>query len=637
MKYYSFFVSVLLGVSYGQAMEREIEFVFPSVGLIEADQSIPAHQSNTTEASLATTQLVGEVSTSVIYDPVWDQCPQVLELLYLCSYLHPSGIPVSWFKDYLQHAYNLPPRVVELKYQEVLLYVKNCPLVQINEYQQVISINTLLHETLGQWTDKEKRAGIAEHVLTLLYRQGKKFDRMQVRTWPAARQWSLYACYFLNNQHFACQNSARYVEIANSLGHYFYKVQGNYEEALKWFTGALEAYKEIHSAEPDPSVACCLTNIGNAFYKLGKYEEAKGFYQESFLVEQKIYGTEAHPATAASLNRIGVILRLEGTYDQALGSCNGSLKMKQKIYGDQPYSGVAAALNNVGSILYEQGRYDEARDKYEKSLTMELKIHGSSPHPNVACALSNMGTVLWSLDEYEKALQYKREALSMNQKIYSGLPHPHVADALSTVGIYLNKLGRCEEALQHERDALKMRQELYGSMPHPDVAASFNNKGLILQSMGEYKAAMESYDESLKIKRDLYGAKPHSAVATSLNNKCSALRLMGNYEQALTSYQELLNIYKGIHGTQPHPYSAATLHYIGMVMQSLGRMKEALEHANNALLMKQELYKKSRSRAVKYSIKQTECLIALIEERIVKYEDELSKQHDQEVEHYPIA
>jgi tetratricopeptide (TPR) repeat protein len=87
------------------------------------------------------------------------------------------------------------------------------------------------------------------------------------------------------------------------------------------------------------------------------------------------------------------------------------------------------------------------------------------------------------------------------------------------------------------------------------------------------------------------------------------------YEGALEYAQLSLGVRQEISGTKPHPDVAASLNSIAVILVSLNRKKEALEYAKKALKMKQELYEYSSDLVGKASIKDTERLIAHIEQK----------------------
>ena len=83
--------------------------------------------------------------------------------------------------------------------------------------------------------------------------------------------------------------------------------QGKYDEALPYYTEALEGRRRILGDE-HPSTLAWIGNMGNLLYMEGKYDDALPYYTEAFEGYRRVLGSE-HPSTVNAVNALLKVYR----------------------------------------------------------------------------------------------------------------------------------------------------------------------------------------------------------------------------------------------------------------------------------------------------------------------------------------
>ena len=273
--------------------------------------------------------------------------------------------------------------------------------------------------------------------------------------------------------------------------------QGKLDEALKYYSEALELYKKVDNPS---DIAVSLNNIGLVYCDQGKLDEALKYYTESL----ELYKKFGNPSDIArSLNNIGGVYSSQGRFGEALKYHTESLDLRREVGNP---SDIAISLNNIGFIYQVQGKIDEAMTYYIESLELKRKVGN---HSAIATSLNNIGSIYYSQGKLDKAFKYYTESLELIREV--GNPSD-IALRLNNIGFIYYSQDKLDEALNYYTESLELSKK--GGIPSY-IAISLSNIGSIYYSQGELDEAMTYYIESLELKRKV--GNP-SDIALSLYN-----------------------------------------------------------------------------------------------------------------------
>ena len=103
--------------------------------------------------------------------------------------------------------------------------------------------------------------------------------------------------------------------------------KGQYDDALKMFSAAMDSYKTVHS-ERHPNVAQCYNNIGNVYKAMGRFEVALVKYEEALRILKIAFGDE-NANLAISLTNIGNVHYGMGRFEEALVMYEEAYRLKK--------------------------------------------------------------------------------------------------------------------------------------------------------------------------------------------------------------------------------------------------------------------------------------------------------------------
>lgn len=187
------------------------------------------------------------------------------------------------------------------------------------------------------------------------------------------------------------------------------------------------------------------------FYKIqGDYEQALPWYQDGLILARDRLGQE-HPDVAQSLNNLAGLYCAQGQYEMSELLCKQALEMRKHLLG-QEHPDVAQSLNSLALLYYTQEQYPLAEPLYEQALEMRLRLLGEE-HPDVALSFNNLAGLYYAQGRFAAAERLSTKALEMRRKL---LGEHHSAVALS-----LNNLAMIYEAQQHDEAAASLYHQAF--------------------------------------------------------------------------------------------------------------------------------------------------------------------------------
>ncbi len=187
------------------------------------------------------------------------------------------------------------------------------------------------------------------------------------------------------------------------------------------------------------------------FYKIqGDYEQALPWYQDGLILARDRLGQE-HPDVAQSLNNLAGLYCVQGQYEMSELLCKQALEMRKRLLGPE-HPDVAQSLNSLALLYYTQERYPVAEPLYEQVLEMRLRLLGEE-HPDIALSFNNLAGLYYVQGRFAAAERLSIKALEMRRKL---LGEHHSAVALS-----LNNLAMIYEVQQHDEAAASFYHEAF--------------------------------------------------------------------------------------------------------------------------------------------------------------------------------
>jgi tetratricopeptide (TPR) repeat protein len=415
------------------------------------------------------------------FEKIHQADPAASELLKLCAFLHPDGIPEEVFR---KGAPELGPELERVAsdtfaWHNALGKILKHSLLFRDSNTHTIEIHRLVQAVLKQSMGEETKRICAERAVRAVNRA---FPIVTFSSWPL--------CERLLSQAHIC------AELINHWGFEF------------------------------PEAAQLLNNAGFYSFKRGRYTDAAPLYQRALAIREKALGPE-HPDVATSLNNLAWLYGRQGQYAKAAPLYQRALAIWEKDLGPE-HPDVARSLNSLATLHVIQGQYAKAEPLYQRALAIWEKTLGPE-HPDVATSL-NTGALLYkNQGQYAKAEPLYQRALAIQEKTL-GREHPKVATSLSNLAGLYQSMGDCVKAEPLYQRALAIREKAFGP-EHPDVAWNLNGLAELYDTQGRHAQAEPLYQRALAIwEKALCIEDPHGA--TCLDNYAHCLRAMNRSEEA---------------------------------------------------------------------------------------------------------
>lgn len=359
----------------------------------------------------------------------------------------------------------------------------------------------------------------------------------------------------------------------------FYKEQGNYSDALKYFKLGLKIYKRklgiFH-----PSTAEIYSSIGDLFKDLGEYDEALNFSFNALLI-RKVFRGKDHPRTAESYNSLGSIYHLKGNFRISEYCFMRALDI-DLLYGrDNP--DVATDLNNLAGLYRDQGKTDQALKCLNRTLEIDEKTYGKN-HPLIATTYLNLGILWQDKGMFDDALEYYTMALEIKEKTL-GKNHPDTVKTYCHIADLYRKQRKFEEARELFNSALKI-QETQPAKNYHDIAETYNYLGHLYYDSGKLPASLVHYNIALKIIMDSQG-ETNPYAATTHQNIALTYKSLGKYDQSIEHYKMAAIIFDKVLGI--HIDTARAYERLAALQLETGDNEEAKKNKVKAEKIRKKL------------------------------------------------
>ncbi|WP_370476478.1 tetratricopeptide repeat protein [Tamlana flava] len=184
-----------------------------------------------------------------------------------------------------------------------------------------------------------------------------------------------------------------------------YAVQGNYNEALKFFYSSHEI---LEALDDKKGLTTTYNNIGSIYYELGNFTKALEYELKGLKLAEE---NDDKVNLARLSNNLGNVFIRQKNNEKALEYYTYSLNIKKDL-GDK-YS-LTHTYNNLGLAHQNLKNYDLSLSNFLKSAEIAEEINDSRSE---ARAYSNIGEMYNAQGKFSEALEYLNRSMTMHHEI----------------------------------------------------------------------------------------------------------------------------------------------------------------------------------------------------------------------------
>jgi CHAT domain-containing protein/tetratricopeptide (TPR) repeat protein len=327
-------------------------------------------------------------------------------------------------------------------------------------------------------------------------------------------------------------------------------LQARYAESIAQNQAAIQVWSDAYG--PDyPRLAHAYNNIGYAYFQgLGQPQRALEYHQRTRALRERLLGAE-HLEVAASLINIGLAYNALGDYDYATVYLYRALSIAREE-GQQAY--LAAIYTNLGVASSGRKEHTQAREYYQKVLKIEESLYGRPDHPEILTTLHNLAVSYKDEGQFDVAAHYYQRALDA-----AAPDHSDRCQFINGLGLTQLATQRYAEAEVSFRRSLEAALRTY-SPRHPHVANAYYNLGNLAMVQDRVAVALDWNQQALGalgyrgggsregISSDLY-------LVNTLSQRCSLLweqvkmSRRGDMNELLATCQALFDIFEQVSRT----------------------------------------------------------------------------------------
>lgn len=368
--------------------------------------------------------------------------------------------------------------------------------------------------------------------------------------------WAISACYVV----YAGYHSIPYYT-HTSFGKKSFEL-GNYPEAEREFSLALQEAKEKKFSPKDPRLA-------NAYNNLGEVYRAEGKFPQALEAAQNAYNLAKDGLKKQHQGRVFVITNLAGinkdlaNYAQAEKLYSEGLDIWQKDIRVKKDSNLASIYNGMARLMLDMGLYKESQNWLRKAFSMREELLGENDHA-MAPLFDTRGEIALKQGNYAQAEKDFRQAWLLDEAI-TGHNHPDVAVDLAHLGEACTLQKKYADAEKFLLEADKIASQTKGK-EHIFRGRTFSDLGELYLAVGRPDLAKSMLTNALYLREKSLG-KEHPYYATSLNDMAETYLALGQKKEAENCAQEALSIRLSTLG-ESHPDTASSKNILAKISKS---------------------------------------------------------------------
>jgi tetratricopeptide (TPR) repeat protein len=263
------------------------------------------------------------VTWAVSFQQVEHCSPGAVDLLWLCAYLAPEGIPEALFKE---GGDDLPPALRAavndgVGWNSALAALRRFSLVDRQAETETLSLHRLVQVVVQEAQSEAEQRAWVERVLRLLSRA---FPQPDFAFWNRCELLLPHAREGARHREAWGVDTLEGAQLLYRTGWYLRK-RARYAEALPLCQQALSIYERVLG--PDhPNVAQSLNNLASLYQDQGQYADAVPLYQRALAIYEQALEPDLSDL-ATSLSNLASLYQAQGQYAQALPLYQRALKI----------------------------------------------------------------------------------------------------------------------------------------------------------------------------------------------------------------------------------------------------------------------------------------------------------------------
>jgi DNA-binding SARP family transcriptional activator/tetratricopeptide (TPR) repeat protein len=433
--------------------------------------------------------------------------PGAVELLEVCAFLGPDGIPRELFNQ------QLDPPAEQLNVlatdpfalDEAIAALHRFGLAKANE--QALYVHRLLQQVIRHQLDPAQRKRAATTALRLV--RGafppERTDFVDVGAWPIYARLLPQALTVTGHTDQLGVDSEATAWLLNEAGMYLWQ-RGDYRQARLLVERAL-AIREAYLGSDHPHTARSLNCLGCILDQQGDPQNAAALHERALAIrEARLDANDSNTGfdVGESLHNLALNLRDRGNLQRARPLGERAVTLTETSLGPD-HAFTAVVLAGLAHILHEEGDLVGARAHHERALVI-LEASVGPDHPFIPRMLDNLGAVLAAQGDLEGARTLHERALT-GLEARLGSDHPFTARGLDNLGVVLAAQGDFDGARTLHERALRIRE---GRLEpnHPDIAQSLSHLGDVLAAQGDLDGTRSLHERAFRIREARLVPKP---------------------------------------------------------------------------------------------------------------------------------
>ncbi|KAF8539400.1 hypothetical protein BDD12DRAFT_98802 [Trichophaea hybrida] len=347
-------------------------------------------------------------------------------------------------------------------------------------------------------------------------------------------------------------------------------LQGKHEEALNWYTQALEGAESTVGME-NILVLSIVLHIATVFMEQGQYDQAAEQYQRVLLVQEKKYGKD-HLKTLETLYRLAVTYIHQENHDAALELLHKVRDVRERSPSlGNSHPSTLETLESIAKVLEKQAKYHEALEIHHSVVDRKVSSLGENHHSTLE-TVDGIASMYARQEMWNEALDWNGKLLDGLSKLFGAgnVKHPWTFSTFTRIADVHHHLGKYHDAEKGYKKAYAGFKDLGIETKELETAIKI---GTVLRKRGHYTEALSCSRTAEKELEKKLG-RDHTSTLAAVLNVASIFDMQGNYAEAFKRYQQVLTLYTKLSGPQ-HPDSLATTSAIANILTKQGAFQKA--------------------------------------------------------------
>lgn len=546
------------------------------------------------------------------------------ELIRLCAFLDPSGIPEALITNGAPElSGDWRPATSLLLLNEAIAALRKYTLIRRNPETKILSLHTLVQAVVKDRMSEEKQHEWAERTIQVVNLTFPDIEDTQ--NWQRCQSYipHVLACIKLIKNWAIV--SAQALRLLYQAGLYLH-AQADFAYAEEVFTRAALMHKELSKNQQEDTiyatnesfiafwqprkqgryttteshmrkmleyaeqilgpqhmhVTTIRFNLARLYYRMGKYTECEQLMWLALSSKEQQEGL-LHSRVAYHFDDLGLVCLAQGKYAYAESHFLNALTLWEQLpEPGHPY--MRKCLNGLARLSLALGKYAEAEDYLKRERTL-LEQTLQPVHPAVAYHLNEWAVLCIAQGRYDQVEILLDQAHTILEQTV-GLKHPIAADIFHTRARYYYICGKYAQADHLLQEVLGIRERSLG-MGHPDVAATVKTIADVHMAQSQRGEAEELYKLALDMRKEAFGDE-HPDVAECLNSLAQLYCTRGKYDLAEQHYKRSLEIRERAFGGE-HPDVAQTLDDLAVLYRYRKQYERAEPFIKKALAIRKKM------------------------------------------------